>query len=103
MELKAIALIGDELALAWEDGREQYFSLSLLRDACPCALCQGEPDVMGKTILPLKHSNLGAGVTTQKYQLSSYQKVGGYGVQLNWADGHRTGIYSYHYLRELES
>ena len=40
-------VIGDELALAWSDGCEHYINLKRLREACPCAVCQGEPDAMG--------------------------------------------------------
>lgn len=27
--------------------------------------------------------------------------VGNYALQLHWADGHETGIYTYHYVRAL--
>ena len=42
-----ITTVGDELAIAWSDGKENYIPLEKLRKACPCAICQGEPDAMG--------------------------------------------------------
>ncbi|MDA7881854.1 DUF971 domain-containing protein [Akkermansiaceae bacterium] len=95
IKLQQIAPIGSELALAWEDGEETYLSFENLRKACPCAACQGEPDVTGKVLLPkVIH-------TEKSFELLRYEIVGGYALQLFWADGHNTGIYSFAYLRGL--
>ena len=48
----AVAPMGGELAISWNDGIEQYIPLKLLRCACPCALCCGEPDVLGRGDAP---------------------------------------------------
>jgi len=95
IKLKQIAAIGDELAFAWEDGEETFLNLGNLRKACPCAACQGEPDVTGKVLLPEVEYR------ENSFQLRRYEIVGGYALQLFWADGHNTGIYSYNYLRNL--
>ena len=47
-----IQLIGDELAIAWNDGTESYLRLRAMRYACPCAGCGGEPDVLGNIERP---------------------------------------------------
>ena len=39
--------IGEELAIKWEDGTENFVRLEALRRACPCAGCKGEVDIMG--------------------------------------------------------
>ena len=49
---KEIQTIGGELAIAWSDGAESYLALEALRRACPCAVCGGEPDVMGQVVRP---------------------------------------------------
>lgn len=95
IKLKHVASIGNELALAWEDGEESYLSFENLRKACPCAACQGEPDVTGKVLIPKTNH------TGKSFDLLRYEIVGGYALQLFWADGHRTGIYSFTYLRGL--
>ena len=95
IKLQQIAPIGNELALAWEDGEESYLPFEILRKACPCAACQGEPDVTGKVLLPKVNYN------EKSFDLLRYEVVGGYALQLFWADGHNTGIYSYAYLRGL--
>ena len=42
-----MTVIGNELALRWTDGTENYFPLDFLRKRCPCALCSGEKDLLG--------------------------------------------------------
>lgn len=95
LEPTNVQLIGDELAIRWSDGEESYLALELLRRACPCASCGGEPDVMGSLIRP--HVSY----TTGSFQLNSWSSVGAYAIQPRWGDGHNTGIYSYAYLRRL--
>jgi DUF971 family protein len=92
-----IDIIGEELAIAWNDGQESFFTLESLRRACPCAVCQGEADVLGSVERPERtfHSN--------SFQLKSLHSVGGYAFQLLWHDGHSTGLFSYSYLRQLDS
>src|SRR6478609_11359157 len=47
-----IQQIGNELAIQWSDGGESYLNLELIRRACPCAACGGEPDVLGNVLRP---------------------------------------------------
>lgn len=91
-----IQQIGDELAIAWNDGVESFLKLELLRRACPCAACGGEPDVLGTIQRP--HVRY----THESFELIGFDLVGGYALQPRWADGHSTGIYSFTYLRRLE-
>ena len=91
-----IQQIGNELAIAWNDGKESYFELEILRRACPCAACGGEPDVLGNVSRPQ------VSYTDRSFQLTGFDLVGGYALQPRWADGHSSGIYSFTYLRRLE-
>ena len=95
LELRNAQVIGDELALAWNDETESYFALEFLRRACPCAACGGEPDVLGNVSRP--HVTY----TDKSFQLVGFDLVGGYALQPRWADGHSSGIYSFTYLRRL--
>ncbi|MEM1086011.1 MAG: DUF971 domain-containing protein [Verrucomicrobiota bacterium] len=94
-ELVNIAVIGPELALVFADGVECYLPLDTLRAACPCAACQGEPDVTGKVVRPAKQ------IGARGNELVKFDRVGGYAIQLFWADGHSTGIYPFDLLRRL--
>lgn len=95
IEPKNVQLIGNELAIQWNDDRETFLSLELLRRACPCAGCGGEPDVLGYVERPRVN------YTGESFELRGWALVGGYAIQPQWADGHQTGIYSYQYLRRL--
>ena len=93
--LENATVIGNELALSFSDGSEAYLPLPMLRRACPCAKCQGEPDAMGRVLKPAVEHGPGA------FDLLRFETVGGYAIQPYWADGHSTGIYSYSYLQSL--
>ncbi|MBJ07294.1 MAG: hypothetical protein CMO40_09305 [Verrucomicrobiaceae bacterium] len=95
LAIENIVVVGKELAIAWSDGKESYFDIETLRRGCPCASCQGEPDAMGRVIKPKVTYN------ERSFLLRRYQTVGGYALQLYFADGHGTGIYSFSYLRQL--
>ena len=95
LEPTNIQQIGDELAIAWNDRIESFLKLEMLRRACPCAACGGEPDVMGEVSRPP------ITYTDKSFQLVGFDLVGGYAVQPRWADGHSSGIYSFTYLRRL--
>jgi DUF971 family protein len=90
-----IQQIGNELAIQWNDNAESYLNLEVLRRACPCAACGGEPDVLGNIVRP------NVTYTAESFQLDRFHLVGGYALQFRWADGHSTGIYSFDYLRKL--
>ncbi|KAB2642819.1 MAG: DUF971 domain-containing protein [Verrucomicrobia bacterium] len=93
--LSHAAVIGNELALSFSDGAEIYLELPLLRRACPCAACQGEPDALGRVVRP--HVEHGP----KAFDLVKFEAVGGYALQLRWADGHAYGIYTFPYLFRL--
>ncbi len=88
-------VIGHELAIAWSDGKESFLDLEVLRRACPCASCGGEPDVMGHVERP--RVSYGA----QSFELRSFRLVGGYALQPTWNDGHDSGLYTFKQLRAL--
>jgi DUF971 family protein len=95
LEPTNIQQIGHELAIQWNDGTESYLDLQLLRRACPCAACGGEPDVLGNIMRP------NVSYSENSFDLGGFEIVGGYAIQPRWADGHATGIYSFQYLRRL--
>jgi DUF971 family protein len=84
----------DILAVRWNDGTLSTFPVRQLRISCPCAVCVNEwtgekmldESKVPKDIKPLKLFS-----------------VGRYAMAIHWSDGHKTGIYSYDYLRRIES
>jgi DUF971 family protein len=88
--------IGQELAIKWEDGTETFISLETLRRHCPCAGCKGEMDIMGNVYKGPEQP-----LTPRAFQLRGITRIGSYGIQPAWADGHATGIFSFDYLRRV--
>lgn len=82
------------LHVTWADGHKSTFDLEYLRRMCPCAQCTEH----GATPL---HERLHRPLPDRSFELRMMNPVGNYGVAIEWADGHSTGIYSFHYLREL--
>ena len=97
LEPSNVQQIGSELAIQWNDGIESYFELQILRRACPCAACGGEPDVLGNIV----SRPGGISYAENSFELVGFDLVGGYALQPRWGDGHKTGIYSFQYLRRL--
>ncbi|WCJ61182.1 DUF971 domain-containing protein [Fontisphaera persica] len=91
-----LQVVGQELAIKWEDGSEAFLPLEMLRRHCPCAGCKGEMDVMGKVYKAPDRP-----LTPTAFQLARLLPVGNYAVNLVWAEGHQAGIYSFDYLRRL--
>ncbi len=83
---------GKELMIVWDDDHESHYVGAILRGLCPCASCQDE-DTGERLILPMHISD--------ELEFSNIELVGHYALQFLWSDGHRTGIYSFEYLRRL--
>jgi DUF971 family protein len=91
-----LQIIGDFVAITWEDGREQCLRAELLREVSPSAENMGEVDILGQ-----RWGGDGPrrfpGVT-----VTGMSRVGNYAVTFEFSDGHRTGIYSWEYLSAIE-
>ena len=82
-----------ELAIVWQDGHESAFPVRALRLACACAVCVDEwsgedrldPASVPEDVHPLQIA-----------------PVGRYAIQIDWSDGHSSGIYPFERLRELD-
>jgi DUF971 family protein len=80
-----------KLLIIWDDGNDDVLELRELRKRCPCATCLAERDKQSKMYIPLFAEN--------QVTVKSINQVGNYAVQINWNDGHNTGIYEYHFLK----
>ncbi len=88
-----IEAIGDEIAIIWNDGVEDYLPMERLRAWSPSAENTGERDLLGKQY----------GGTDQKefpgVRVTGWRIVGSYAVQFEFSDGHNTGLFGFDYLR----
>ena len=95
MQPSDIQMIGDEIAIKWSDDTEDYFPMERLRAYSPSAENMGEQDLLGNTYGG-DHRKSFPGV-----RVTGWQQVGGYALAFTFSDGHRTGIFSYGYLKEI--
>lgn len=80
------------LAVVWADGRESRIDVRALRLACACAHCIDEWTGEER----LDASRVPEGVHPLRIE-----RVGRYAIQIEWSDGHASGIYPFTRLREL--
>lgn len=84
------------LNITWTDGAVSRLPAAVLRKHCPCAACRTEKEKQSRTLLPvLKAAPAG------KIEAVGGHLVGNYALQIEWSDGHNTGIYDFRYLRTL--
>ena len=91
-----LMLLESELAIKWNDEKESYIPLKLLRDNCPCAFCSGEADVFGNVYKGPKKK-----LSDTAYQATKFEKIGHYAIRIFWGDRHTDGLYTYEMLRKL--
>jgi DUF971 family protein len=89
--------------VVWSDGHRSHYDFPYLRDECPCATCndqhrknaaapvQTQPAI-GSSVLPMFKA---------KIKARAAKSLGNYALQIEFNDGHSTGIYSYDYLRTI--
>src|SRR5574338_832672 len=80
-----------KLLIIWDDGKEDSIDLKELRKNCPCATCLSEREKQSKMYIPLFAEN--------QITIKSIDQVGNYAIQINWNDGHNSGIYEYSFLK----
>ena len=95
LAIENLAIVGEELAIRWNDGRESYIGLEQFRRRCPCAQCAGEKGILGEVY---RSENR---LVSESFRLVKCAIVGGYAIQPEWTDRHNSGIYSFDYLRSI--
>jgi DUF971 family protein len=100
---------GAGIDITWSDTHVSHYDFAYLREQCPCAMCNDErqkkdaashkhegPEpaapILSSPLLPMFKPKLTA---------RAAHAVGNYALQIDFNDGHATGIYSFDYLRTI--
>ena len=90
---EAIDLLPDHaIQVTWPGGTVKVIPAKALRDGCPCAGCIEE--LTGKKLLD-------PATIPDDIHVTSIQPVGHYAIQIEWSDGHATGLYTWATLRAI--
>lgn len=89
------------LTIVWSDGVRSYYPIAHLRRLSPSADARELRKQIQRnplTVLPAGRAGApgGALVATQA------ELVGNYALRIHFSDGHRTGIYTWAYLRDID-
>ncbi|MGH7202611.1 MAG: DUF971 domain-containing protein [Planctomycetaceae bacterium] len=82
---------GRNLVIAWSDDVTHVLPWLVLRRLCPCASCRSRRE-RGE---PLES------IGDESVRPTAMRPLGNYAYQIDFNDGHNTGIYSLEFLREL--
>ena len=105
-DIKVRVSTGAGVDIAWADGHTSHYDFAYLREQCPCAMCDDE---RRKKEDRAAHAGSGPGIGAAavlpmfkpRPTARAAKAVGNYALQIDFSDGHTTGIYSYDYLRTI--
>ena len=106
-EIKVQVSTGAGVDIVWSDGHASHYDFAYLRERCPCAMCNDERTKKAEFAASGGHVEAVAPVPSvlpmfkPKAKARAAHAVGNYALQIDFTDGHSTGIYSYDYLRAV--
>lgn len=89
----------ESLTVRWNDGRVSVYPLAYLRRNSPSAEAKAMREDMAKnplTVLPA------SAVSNEPLKATGAELIGNYALRVEFSDGHRTGLYTWAYLREID-
>jgi DUF971 family protein len=100
LDVKIHVSTGAGMDIIWSDTHASHYDFAYLRDRCPCALCNDEREKKSR----IGTSGSGGAVLPifkPKVTAKAARPVGHYAIQIDFSDGHSTGIFSFEHLREI--
>jgi DUF971 family protein len=103
IEVKVRVSTGEGVDIIWSDGHSSHYDFPYLRDHCPCALCNDEREKKARVGSARGSGTLGPALPMFKPKATARKAaaVGNYAIQIEFSDGHATGIFSFEHLREI--
>lgn len=91
----------DGIIIGWSDGETRRYTIKSLRQNCPCASCataieqeeEKPSNPLELRVIPIAE--------TRPIKLLGMKPVGNYAYDLQFSDGHNSGIYTFEILKNL--
>ncbi len=102
MDLQPTALRLTEnrsVEITWSDGIALNYPFGLLRNACPCATCREKK--RAETAKPKGLLQVLSAAETVPLVVTQMRPVGNYAYNINFSDGHSSGLFTMELLREI--
>ena len=87
------------LSIRWNDGRESFYPLVLLRRMSPSAEQRALREQIERNPLTVLPSGT---VTSDELSALDAELIGNYALRIRFSDGHDTGIFTWSYLRSID-
>jgi DUF971 family protein len=97
LSLKSLKGDREALLIQWSDGVTQRIPWTTLREQCPCATCRqkrADPS-------PAPLFNIIKPEEAEPVRATAMSPIGNYAYQIDFSDGHKTGIFSLELLRDI--
>lgn len=99
IEVKVHVTTGAGVDITWSDAHSSHYDFLYLREHCPCATCR---EGHKRHESPGSAKNAAAlPMFKPKTTARAASAVGTYAIQIEFTDGHTTGIFSFDHLREI--
>jgi DUF971 family protein len=103
---------GAGVDITWNDGHTSHYDFAFLREKCPCAMCNDERNKKKDAESNRSAATgsgpgamLGMGPSLPMFKPKPTARrataMGNYAIQIEFSDGHSTGIYSFDLFRTL--
>ena len=90
MPVEIVGLLRSTISITWEDEHKTAYGARELRLRCRCAHCIEE--MTGRPLLDPT-------TVPESVRARAIQVVGQYAINIDWSDGHNSGIYNFRDLR----
>jgi|SRR5579875_172122 len=101
MDVKVRVSTGEGVDVVWSDAHTSHYDFAYLREHCPCAACREEREKHGGLSAKTAAGSSALPMFKPKITARSAVAVGNYAIQIEFTDGHATGIFSFDHLREI--
>lgn len=101
IDVKVHVSTGAGVDITWSDAHTSHYDFLYLREHCPCATCKEAREGHGEVDPQTAGGSAALPMFKPKITVRAASAVGNYAVQIEFTDGHSTGIYSFDHLREI--